>query len=218
MKKKQFDSKLAKYSTAAGAVFAGATAANAGIIYTEVDETLSNSDVSFNVDLSGGNDLGFGHSQVLYTSGTWTTSSSSSTTFTYGFANVFGLSGAKILQSSTVAQKLAFGGVISASANSWGNNAYLFHTSSNTRTSGEFDGGSSGYIGFRFDPNGGTDWKYGWVHIDSVAEDFSSFHISGYAYEDSGDPITAGAVPEPSSLALLACGAAGALVWRKRLC
>jgi len=65
-----------------------------------------------------------------------------------------------------------------------------------------------GYLGFRLNDGG---FKYGWMHIDSIAEDGASYHISGYAYEDTGASILAGAeaVPEPSSLALLALGAAG---------
>lgn len=55
--------------------------------------------------------------------------------------------------------------------------------------------------------------RFGWMHIDSVSS--SGFHIDGYAYEDSGAPITAGAVPEPSSLALLALGAAGVRALRR---
>jgi hypothetical protein len=40
--------------------------------------------------------------------------------------------------------------------------------------------------------------------------------VTGYAYENNGEPITAGAVPEPAGLALLALGAPALLRRRQR--
>ncbi len=76
------------------------------------------------------------------------------------------------------------------------------------------------YLGVRFN---GPDWQYGWIGgvlngwIDG---DWSSYQFDAFAwgYEtEVGVPIAAG-VPEPSTLALLACGLIGLLcyVWRKR--
>ena len=83
-----------------------------------------------------------------------------------------------------------------------------------------FNAASPGYLGIKFNDNG---TKYGWIHIDSIAADGTSYHINGWAYEDSGGSIRAGdtgqggsAVPEPSGLALLACGAAGIYALRKK--
>ena len=82
---------------------------------------------------------------------------------------------------------------------------------------------SNNLIGFSFvEPtlNGGA-VAYGWMRISLSASTFSQPRmIVEYAYEDSqGVGINAGAVPEPSTFALLGVMAAGALgvrEWRKR--
>ena len=75
----------------------------------------------------------------------------------------------------------------------------------------------TGYAGLRFNTIAGT--RYGWVQLD-VAPDGSEIEILGWAYEDSGAGIHAGAIPEPSQVAaglgLLAMGAAGVREARKR--
>lgn len=74
------------------------------------------------------------------------------------------------------------------------------------------------YIGVEFGTPM-TGYDYGWIGFevtdDSSLADLSGI-VTGYAYDDSGAPITAGAVPEPTSLALLAMGAAGLMAYRGR--
>lgn len=78
---------------------------------------------------------------------------------------------------------------------------------------------STGYIGFKFDPDsvvGAQTW-FGWARIavgnNTGAVDGS---VIEWAYDDAGDSIKVGAVPEPSSIAMLAMGAAGLLTLRQR--
>lgn len=79
--------------------------------------------------------------------------------------------------------------------------------------------GDAGYIGFVFDPdlNPAPETNYGWFlqYVDSATGGL----IVEWAYNDMGLPITVGdtgVIPEPSTLALLAMGAAGLAAWRYR--
>ena len=63
------------------------------------------------------------------------------------------------------------------------------------------------YIGVQFQLEPGGTQYYGWIGFDITNASDLTGVVTGYAYEDSGGPIAAGAVPEPSGLALLALGA-----------
>jgi hypothetical protein len=66
-----------------------------------------------------------------------------------------------------------------------------------------------GFVGFRFSIAGAT--RYGWLDVEvrgsSTGANTGGMFFFGAAYEDSGQPIQAGAVPAPGSLGALALGA-----------
>ena len=82
--------------------------------------------------------------------------------------------------------------------------------------------GTDNFVGFRItdpDVNSGNP-VYGWFRLDlpTSGPTAVSSEVFDFAYEDSGNPILVGqtVVPEPSSLALLAMGAAGLCAFRSR--
>ena len=87
---------------------------------------------------------------------------------------------------------------------------------------GEFS--STKYLLFWFNTNTGT--NYGWVGMGAATATAGvpanmSVTLTGWAYQDDGSYIIAGAVPEPSTAGLamggaLVLGAAGLRQWRKR--
>ena len=73
-------------------------------------------------------------------------------------------------------------------------------------TIGYFTGLQSAYLGFDFQQNGET--YYGWAQVGCPISGLNVGWIYDYAYETTPNtPIVAGAVPEPSTWALLAAGA-----------
>jgi hypothetical protein len=80
---------------------------------------------------------------------------------------------------------------------------------------GNFAQQASGYIGFDLVENGNN--YYGWMYISSPVNDAGiEGNVLEWAYESSPNtPITVGAVPEPSTWALLAAGGATLFFRRK---
>ena len=84
-----------------------------------------------------------------------------------------------------------------------------------TYTGGQFYG-QSGYFGFRFSTDGGTDWNYGWA-LGTGGSGYGApgFEMSQWGYNTvANQGIAAGAVPAPGVLALL--GVAGVVGARRR--
>jgi len=79
---------------------------------------------------------------------------------------------------------------------------------------------SNNIFGFRFLNEGTGVYDFGWARV-SLAGTLQGQPraIVEYAYENTGAPIAAGAIPEPTTLALLsvmAVGAIGVRAWRNR--
>ncbi len=95
-----------------------------------------------------------------------------------------------------------------------------------TTPGGDWQVGDVGFLGLQIVVNGQTDFGWAEVRLNNggtpssfaatAADDLGQFTLLGFAFDDSGQPIPAGAIPEPSSVALLALGAAGVVALRRR--
>lgn len=80
---------------------------------------------------------------------------------------------------------------------------------------GEFDSVTDGYIGLSFPIEIGSEY-FAWIRVD-IDNEAGTFFIKDWAYEDvAGVGIIAGEIPEPGTLGLLAAGAAGLAMHRRR--
>jgi hypothetical protein len=104
----------------------------------------------------------------------------------------------------------------------WNGQATLITYNAYINQQNAFPAGVPGYFGFRFAfGDNASDYYYGWASMTvDLAASGSGFKITEAFYQST--PNTAinvgqvAAVPEPSSLALLAAGAAGVAAWRAR--
>jgi hypothetical protein len=77
-----------------------------------------------------------------------------------------------------------------------------------------WNAGSDGYFGYRFNPSGSQE-VYGWAHV-VISPDRTLMTLVDWAYENTGAPINAGAIPEPTTSLLLAVSLTVAALWRRR--
>lgn len=91
------------------------------------------------------------------------------------------------------------------------------YSSADPNFGGDWKSGvSPGYAGLQI--TSGTDTFYGWVSINYVVGSPNQVTVNAFAFENEPNtPITVAAVPEPTSLAMVAAGAAfAAAVFRRR--
>ena len=217
--KKALESRLAAYLSASGAWLLGSGVADAEIVYGVINQDVRNE--VRQVD------------ETLLDAGLFTFC------LAFGGANIpqsaFVSTNAVALLAgnSTVAGSDLYGNPINGLKNFLTNSAidstdfddegtpktlFFLNSTGSSVTAGDFTNSTPGYIGFRFN-QAGTDY-YGWVNISSIAADYTSYHVFDWAYQANGISAGAGrpatAVPEASSLALLAMGAGGLMCYRLR--
>jgi hypothetical protein len=204
--------RLAAYSAAVGAGVALSQPAGAAIIYQTGLSDAFGPLSPLALSLEGATDVTFYGSAV-------------GSTVSYGpsFRSLRATGEENFVMATTAssARRLAAGAVIDAALMSGGASVFGILASQTVSYSGSpgFAGGQwandgdRGFMAFRFEPDGGGTPMFGWADIERV--DGSNGVLHGWAYESTGAPITAGQVPEPSGLALLALGAAGLAALRR---
>jgi len=217
------DQRLSRYVLATGAAALGASTASADIVYYDYHSTSPTTPISGSLyfdfetglistptvpvppgaDIHLFNAMSGSSSQMPTNEGAAAGAKFGSSVLRGGPANtaqrlgygfVIGTAGQNFLYS------LALGGVTTA------NNSQVFF--------GNFTAGQEGYIGLRFlDSASAT--HFAWA--DVILNANYTVTLLGFAYETTpGLSIKAGAIPEPSEIALFALGAAGVAAVRAR--
>lgn len=195
------DSRLTAYTLAAAASAAMASTSSAEVIYSGLQNLSIGLGFSQSINLDGD-----AYGDVLlknysffggkYQGATVSFSPGKLVGFSTGFAYVSKLGLGSTVGPATVGPSF-FGSLAYGASN----------------PNAQFNNATDGYIGLSF-PSG-ANLFYGWVRVD-VNNAAGTFVIKDWAYEDTGAAITISAVPEPSSLGLLALGAAGIGYYRNR--
>lgn len=195
-------SRHAAYTLAAGAAVGMATTtADAQIVYSGVQDLAISQFGSQDLNLDGD-----GYNDILlknYVFG----GNYQGATVNFAPGKVVGFT-----TGLSYASALAEGDLIDSTATAGGPFAVSLAYANNADS--EFDNSSGAFIGLEFPINATS--HFGWVRV-SIDNAAGTFVINDWAYNATpGEGLLAGQVPEPTTLGLLAAGAAGLVSLRRR--
>lgn len=200
-----FERKLAVYALVGGAALGLPVPSEAGpISYSGLQNITVNAPGNYGLDLNADSVVDFIFAAL------------ENTDTGYHAVRVYsGTNNAVANASKLKAQQLNFGDPI-PNGLTWSNDGLKLAKRGGFGDKGNWSpDGTPGFLGVRFDISGQT--HYGWVRV-GVTFQSTSFRIVDWAYNTtSGEAIRAGEpIPEPSTLSLMALGAAGLLALRRR--
>ncbi len=183
-------SRLAVYTAVAGAAMLTAPAAEAAVVYIDVDPDVSvGANGNYNVDLNNDGIIDVVLNQSNSTSTNTSTSYTNSTTYTniytynlWNGVNAIGQNGADLVGTGSSSNRLASGASIGPSATSWNTSQLLRGIYYSTSSYGSWDDDQPHSLGVRFSIGGQT--HYGWVRL-TVNSDASGFTVHDFAYENT---------------------------------
>ena len=197
---------------AAVAAFSGAQTAEADIVHVVVPDGQGdvglNSELSFNLGDNGAA-INFANATAYYAQ--------------YGFNAGVGVTNggvAAFTNGYLYLDNLSSGANVSTFASQFADQDFVYARYGNAPgPETAFAAGAEGIVGFRFDDGAGN--QFGWALITFDPGTDNTFTVNEFAYAtEVGEQIAAGqttaAVPEPTSLGLLALGAVGVLANRRR--
>src|SRR5215471_4551157 len=214
---KSWKSGASMLATVAGSALALATNANAGIIYSGIQNVTASIPAGTHVL-----ELGFTVGGAPWNVRATNFKPSGRST---AFAQLHKLAAGEAFMAASAfavnANKLASGAVISAGQVFANKTFPLLRRKNLASYTGQFLNSSTGFVGIKFLQGGNT--HFGWIRLHSSIGPSNAVTLKAidWAYNDvAGAGIAAGEgiAPEPStiSMALLAAGSAGVLAWRKR--
>ncbi len=212
---------LAKYAAAASAVSWIATEVSAGVVYDDFDDVVLQGDLgssvvaSIDIDDNGVIDFEFGQQPVTSSIGTAIAIPCEGFTNPSVTPNRIAM---KTVHGGFYIQNIAEGATIDDSLPNLGPGGtqtfgYLAYGAVADCIECEFND-TTGFVGLSFEVDGQT--NYGWIRVRVDEGGNNRLTLLDSAYNDMGQPISAGQVPEPGGLGLLAVGGVGLMALRRR--
>lgn len=202
-KSSRFSRASASYAVAAGAAAASSVAASGGIVYSGIQDVSIAQSSSFRVDF-----LGQAYSTVLLSNSVLT-----GVNYQGAVAEWFPSKLSSFFSNQRwYVKALAMGTLIDAA--STGPGFFGMMSFGSQRPNAQFTNVTNRFLGVSFS-TADESINYGWIRV-SVNNATGSFIVHDWAHETTGAGIEAGAVPAPGALALLAAGASGLGLLRRR--